>query len=243
MLLRRRRSNITCLTIPAPIRAARQGILQEERQSHASRTGIIKSLFGAVVHAFLSLHFFAVSLLSNLPASQPGQPTCSLAWPTLVAYQRWRHRGGLRAHLSLHYSLFLLQPRSTAHPLARLTVCCIPQNIPHVWRPPPPPKLQPQTVGTASFASSPSYRAVVSVLASHGCMQHPLLPAYDEHDRLPGPDACTWVPPLPRACCRTSTCVGGAAQWCSGGILASSMQRREVEGQGIEGLRMLSGLA
>ena len=88
MLLRRRRSNITCLTIPAPIRAARQGILQEERQSHASRTGIVKSLSAAVVHAFLSLHFFAVSLLSNLPASQPGQPTCSLAWPTLVAYQR-----------------------------------------------------------------------------------------------------------------------------------------------------------
>ena len=45
MLLRRRRSNITCLTIPAPIRAARQGILQEERQSHASRTGIVKSLW------------------------------------------------------------------------------------------------------------------------------------------------------------------------------------------------------
>ena len=92
MLLRRRMSNITCLTIPAPIRAARQGILQEERQSHASRTGIVKSLSAAVVHAFLSLHFFAVSLLSNLPASQPVNLLTRLAdaggLPALEAQRR-----------------------------------------------------------------------------------------------------------------------------------------------------------
>ena len=71
MLLRRRRSNITCLTIPAPIRAARQGILQEERQSHASRTGIVKSLWrsSSPCFSFSSLRRAIALQFTRQPAS------------------------------------------------------------------------------------------------------------------------------------------------------------------------------
>ena len=118
MLLRRRRSNITCLTIPAPIRAARQGILQEERQSHASRTGIVKSLWrsSSPCFSFSSLLRRVVALQFTRQPARPANLLTRLAdaggLPALEA-QRRAESAPLPALLSI-----LLQPRSTAHPLA-----------------------------------------------------------------------------------------------------------------------------
>lgn len=141
-------------------------------------------------------------LLSSLPGSQPASSLTRLAdaggLPALEA-QRRAESAPLPALLYSCCCNLVAQ-----HTLSPDCLHCIPQTIPHVWRAPPPPKLHAQTVGTASL---PARHRMAQCLASHGCMQQPLLPAYDERDRLPGPDACTWVLPLPRACCRTSTCV------------------------------------